>query len=97
MCAVLMEQEDCLTAWYRNEMLGLMCRSPILSENCIRRDLNDDYLHFIFSFSRIALFDGCTWPKVYNVSYSVMLLLQRLGCKGVSYKLWSLLYCRHTR
>ena len=77
-------------------MPGLMCGGPILSENCIRRDLSGHYLYFMFGFLRIALRDGYTWPKVYNVS-SVMLLLQRLGCKGVSYHLCSLLYSHYTR
>jgi len=73
-----MGQEECVTAWYWNEMPGLMCRSLVLNENCVRRDLHGHYLYFMFCFSRIALCDGYTWPKV-NVSCSMMLLLQRLG------------------
>jgi len=61
------------------------------------RELSGHYLHFVFGFSGMALCDGYTWPKVYNVSCSVMLLLQRLGCKGVSYQLCFLLHSRYTR
>jgi len=49
-----MEQEECLTAWYQNEMPGLMCRGLILSECCIRRDLSGHFLYFMFGFSRIG-------------------------------------------
>jgi hypothetical protein len=67
-------------------MRGLMCRSPILSEKCIRRDLSGHYLYLMFGFSRIALCGGYTWRKVNSVSCSVMLFLQKLGCKGISYQ-----------
>jgi hypothetical protein len=60
-------QEECLTAWYQKGMPGLMCRGPIFSDNCIRRDLSGHYPYFMFGFSRIVLCDVYTWPKVYII------------------------------